>query len=36
MCGCGRTTPIAKKTNREKGLVKGFHSRYLQHKKAAA
>lgn len=30
MCGCGETTPIAKKTRPERGLVAGEHVRYVK------
>jgi hypothetical protein len=30
MCGCGKRTPLAKKTRGSNGLVKGEHVRYLK------
>jgi len=29
LCGCGQRTPIATRTNRSKGLVKGFPLRFI-------
>jgi hypothetical protein len=37
LCGCGKETPLAKKTNKKKGLVKGQPTRYCHnhHRKYA-